>query len=87
MRPSRSGRGVDSRLVLMISQMVSTAAIFTPTPGQFPRDLCYPHSGVARASLEARPGCFRRVTGRPVLPLRDRAAQRPADDFPRLPSA
>jgi len=52
------------------------AAIFTPSPASSPWILRYPHLGFSRASRRTRAWMSRRVAGRPVLPLRDRAAQR-----------
>jgi len=52
------------------------AAIFTPRPASSPWIPRYPHPGFSRASRRTRTWMFRRVTGRPVLPLMDRAAQR-----------
>jgi hypothetical protein len=62
-------------LVLRISQTVD-AAIFTPRPASSPWILRYPHPGFSRVSRRTRAWMVRRVTGRPVLPLMDRAAQR-----------
>ena len=62
-------------LVLRISQTAG-AAIVTPSPASSPWILRYPHSGFSRASRRASTWMFRRVTGRPILPRMDPAAQR-----------
>jgi hypothetical protein len=55
------------------------AATLTPSPAISPWILRYPHPGFSRASRRTRAWMFRRVTGRPVLPRMDLAAQqRPA---------